>query len=347
VLPADYTFTAADAGTHTFQVTLKTTGSQTVTATDVNSSGFTGSATYSVDAQLIDLQPALPSPGTFSQGQTNASYQVVVTNQGSLPSSGPVTVINAVGTGLTVTAISGTGWNCTLPTLTCTRSDVVGAGLSYPNITLVLTVAANAPSSIQVGATVSGGGDTNPANDTSTAHVSVGPVLAITSSSGNATVSAGQPAVFTFGVSASAGAGTVTFSCSGLPTLAACSFSPPSLNGTSGNVTMTITTTARSSVFGFRGPGGWNPVMFFGLFFLAALATFSLHFRAPRFKRLAPVAGLMAILIVGILAGCGGGGSTPPPPPPVVGTPAGTSVITFTATSPTGTASKVVNLTVN
>src|SRR5262249_21905522 len=36
VLPADYTFTATDAGTHTFSggVTLKTAGSQTVTATD-------------------------------------------------------------------------------------------------------------------------------------------------------------------------------------------------------------------------------------------------------------------------------------------------------------------------
>jgi photosystem II stability/assembly factor-like uncharacterized protein/streptogramin lyase len=33
-LPADYTFTAADAGSHTFQVTLDTAGFQTITATD-------------------------------------------------------------------------------------------------------------------------------------------------------------------------------------------------------------------------------------------------------------------------------------------------------------------------
>src|SRR5207244_12097669 len=34
VLPEDYTFTAADAGQHTFSTTLKTAGSQSLTATD-------------------------------------------------------------------------------------------------------------------------------------------------------------------------------------------------------------------------------------------------------------------------------------------------------------------------
>jgi hypothetical protein len=47
VLPADYTFASADAGTHQFSVTLKTSGSQTVTATDTVTS-ITGSQTVSV-----------------------------------------------------------------------------------------------------------------------------------------------------------------------------------------------------------------------------------------------------------------------------------------------------------
>src|SRR5262249_35268027 len=34
VLPADYTFTAADQGVHTFTATLKTPGSQSITTTD-------------------------------------------------------------------------------------------------------------------------------------------------------------------------------------------------------------------------------------------------------------------------------------------------------------------------
>jgi hypothetical protein len=33
-LPADYTFTSGDAGSHTFSVKLATVGSQTITVTD-------------------------------------------------------------------------------------------------------------------------------------------------------------------------------------------------------------------------------------------------------------------------------------------------------------------------
>src|SRR5262249_14007334 len=41
-LPADYTFLAGDAGKHTFSVTLKTGGTQTVTVADTSSPGITG-----------------------------------------------------------------------------------------------------------------------------------------------------------------------------------------------------------------------------------------------------------------------------------------------------------------
>jgi photosystem II stability/assembly factor-like uncharacterized protein len=43
ILPLDYSFTLADAGTHTFSLTLKTSGSQTVTATD-EAAGLAGSS---------------------------------------------------------------------------------------------------------------------------------------------------------------------------------------------------------------------------------------------------------------------------------------------------------------
>src|SRR5207302_750960 len=45
VLPANYTFTGADAGIHTFSVTLKTAGSQSITATDALTSSIKGSQT--------------------------------------------------------------------------------------------------------------------------------------------------------------------------------------------------------------------------------------------------------------------------------------------------------------
>jgi hypothetical protein len=42
LLPADYTFTAADNGTHTFMATLRTAGFQTITATDTVTSSVIG-----------------------------------------------------------------------------------------------------------------------------------------------------------------------------------------------------------------------------------------------------------------------------------------------------------------
>jgi hypothetical protein len=42
VLPANYTFTATDAGVHTFSVTLNTAGTDTLTATDMQNSTLTG-----------------------------------------------------------------------------------------------------------------------------------------------------------------------------------------------------------------------------------------------------------------------------------------------------------------
>ena len=43
-LPADYIFTPADGGTHTFTVTLKTAGAQSVTVSDAGNSTLTGTA---------------------------------------------------------------------------------------------------------------------------------------------------------------------------------------------------------------------------------------------------------------------------------------------------------------
>src|SRR5947209_18800229 len=74
-------------------------------------------------------------------------------------------VITTHPSGHTTTPLTGTGWTCTLATLTCTRSDALAASASYPAITLTVNVAGNAPASVTNTATVSGGGETNTAND--------------------------------------------------------------------------------------------------------------------------------------------------------------------------------------
>jgi photosystem II stability/assembly factor-like uncharacterized protein len=62
LLPSDYTFTAADAGVHTFDVTLVTAGSQSITATDTVS-GISGTASVLVTAGTADhLLLTAPDP---------------------------------------------------------------------------------------------------------------------------------------------------------------------------------------------------------------------------------------------------------------------------------------------
>ena len=61
--------------------------------------------------------------------------------------------------------INGIGWTCTLATLTCTSTAVVGPGLNFNAITLTVNVAPDAPPSVINSALVAGGGELNAAND--------------------------------------------------------------------------------------------------------------------------------------------------------------------------------------
>jgi hypothetical protein len=51
VLPADYTYTSADAGSHNFLATLKTVGNQTITVTDTSTPGV-GAMQFNVNVQV-------------------------------------------------------------------------------------------------------------------------------------------------------------------------------------------------------------------------------------------------------------------------------------------------------
>ncbi|MEU0402110.1 calcium-binding protein [Streptomyces sp. NPDC006197] len=100
--------------------------------------------------------------GTFTRGQ-RGEYTITVGNNGTAPTNGtPVTVQDTLPTGLSAGRLVGPGWSCTRSTLTCTRSDVLAPGSSYPPITLRVRVARNAPDTVTNSATVTGGGDTAP-----------------------------------------------------------------------------------------------------------------------------------------------------------------------------------------
>ncbi|MEX2032579.1 MAG: hypothetical protein WEA81_06895 [Dehalococcoidia bacterium] len=112
-----------------------------------------------------DMTVAKSHSETFTREDTGRTYTITATNSGNRPSTGAVTVTDALPTGLTATAFSGPGWSCDLLTLACTRNDELAAGASYSPITLVVNVAANAPASVINSAIVSRAGE-NSANDT-------------------------------------------------------------------------------------------------------------------------------------------------------------------------------------
>jgi uncharacterized repeat protein (TIGR01451 family) len=89
--------------------------------------------------------------GAFSQGQQNATYSITVSNAaGAAATSGQISIQEQLlGTsGITPTGMSGSGWNCAGNTFTCTRSDTLAGGSSYPPITVTANVGPLAPASV-------------------------------------------------------------------------------------------------------------------------------------------------------------------------------------------------------
>jgi uncharacterized repeat protein (TIGR01451 family) len=133
-----------------------------------------------------DVTLQLSHAGNFFQGQSGATYTISVGNVGTQPTNGTVSVSDSVPTAETATSIAGSGWSCAQPAGPCTRSDALPAGGTYATLTLTVDVASNAPTSIINSATVSGGGDSTPGNNTAndttmvtSATVSVSPRTAV------------------------------------------------------------------------------------------------------------------------------------------------------------------------
>ena len=79
-----------------------------------------------------DLTISKTHGGSFTQGQTGATYSITASNVGSGPSVGTITMTDTLPIGLTATAISGTGWSCTLGTLHPQRCSCGQFQLSRP-----------------------------------------------------------------------------------------------------------------------------------------------------------------------------------------------------------------------
>jgi uncharacterized repeat protein (TIGR01451 family) len=70
----------------------------------------------------------------------SGQYSISVTNTGPVATSGAVTLTDSLPSGLTATAMSGTGWTCTVSSVSCNRSDTLSPNSGYPSITLTVSV---------------------------------------------------------------------------------------------------------------------------------------------------------------------------------------------------------------
>jgi Subtilase family len=185
--------------------------------------------------------------------------------------------------------------------------------------------------------------DTKGATAQASATVTVvNPDFTVAMTSPSLTVLAGQSATEHITFTPNPGIGSaLTFSCSGLPALAACSFAPSTVPAGSSatDVVLTVTTTGTNAAL-------TRPRTFYASWMpLAGLGLLGIIFVSPG-KRRRTTALLMSVVLMGVmtlLVGCGtthatGTGAT---------TPKGTSTITVTSTSGNVTHTATFSLTVN
>jgi uncharacterized repeat protein (TIGR01451 family) len=189
-----FTAPAGSTSTLTYQATVPNTlgtyinravghiGSTQIDTTTATTDNAPATANVSVGS--ADLTIAKTHVGDFTQGQIGATYTLTVNNIGAATTSGTVTAIDTLPSGLIATAASGSGWNCTLNQpasgqVQCTRSDALATGNSYPPITVTVNVAANASASVTNTVNVMGGGETNVTNNTATDPTIITPSVSI------------------------------------------------------------------------------------------------------------------------------------------------------------------------
>ncbi len=128
------------------------------------------------DAPVSDLSISKVHNGTFGYGD-NGTYTITVTNNGPTTTSGTTKVTDTLPAGETYVSATGTGWACSAvgQAGTCTSTSVVANGAAFSPITLTVTVATSAGTSLVNTATAAvdpSDFDNNSGNNSSTDTVS-------------------------------------------------------------------------------------------------------------------------------------------------------------------------------
>jgi subtilase family serine protease len=337
-----------------------------------SSFAFGGAGGTSVSTQVFaGVMALIDQKAGGSQGPINSTFYTLANSQaGKCASESP-----AASCVFYDVSVGTNGQPCTRGTSNCTTNtstDSFGVVTQYNAGTGFDAATGLGSMNVTNLVTAIGGAITTP-----TGSFTVGPA------SGTATVSSpGASGTYNLTVTGTNGfAGTVDFSCSGLPAKAFCSAPSATLSAstTSANSTLTITTTAATTSLVPNAPGNfpgacsngaskYNAPLFANNMFhavtprIAASLTLILllgigaFFFAPRTgsitqtKSRTRISGAaFALVVLGLVfaASCGGGGGGGGGTTTIPGTPTGTSTVTVTATSGTTTSTTTFTLTVN
>jgi subtilase family serine protease len=256
----------------------------------------------------------------------------------------PASPANA-GTTVTLTAtVKPSSTSTKTPTGTVTFTDAtlgkLGTGTLNSSGVATLTSSTLAGASYSITATY--GGDTNFSGSTSSPVPYNVQDFKIAANPTTVTVTApGQSGTTTLTITPLGGfSQTVTYTCTGLPSEATCTFPTAATGGT-----LTITTTAPSARLD-KSPLGRSRRLFYALLLPGFLGLVVSAGSRKRTRRSMPLLSLIAILALSTLwmPACGGGSSSGGTSNP--GTPAGTSSVTVTATAGSLTHSAPVTLTI-
>jgi len=335
--------TAAAVGTANSTVTVAGAVNDPVPANN------SASASTTVNLSQANLSVTLADAPDPVVASSNLTYTAVVSNAGPQPATATsltytlpaaVTFVSATSTAGTCAQAGGTV-TCAIGTLNSAASATV---------TIVVTPGTGAVGTLNATVNVSSSTpDPNNANNSATTTTAVND-FSMAASPAAVTVTRGASATSTITVNALNGfTGTVSFTCTGLPTLSTCAFAPATVTGAAAPATTTLTITTTAGAFAPPATPVWRwpaPQRVWPLLLLTLVLTTARAFSSRRkraWRRAFSLAGIL--LLVGLAASCGGGGSSTPPPPP--GTTRGTFPVTVTGTSGTTIRTTTVTLTVN
>jgi uncharacterized repeat protein (TIGR01451 family) len=151
-----------------------------------------------VETNPPDLNLTKTHTGTFDPG-TTGTYTITVANSPAAgTTTGPVTMTDTLPAEVTPTAASGTGWNCGIAgqTVTCSRTDPLAFGASFPPISITVSVANRVVPEISNSATVTTPDESNPVDNTDTDTIAFTADLAIFKDNGLTNVVPGEPITY-------------------------------------------------------------------------------------------------------------------------------------------------------